>query len=514
MVPRKTIAAASFIKKGLTVTNSMVPGLAQRRQHASHPGSSSNVIGGVFVPQTPESYTYDADGNLTLDGHYAYTWDAENRLVTVTDMVGIPCNVQYPAEFHIPIIWAGGIQKIVSTNNGMGSWVAVYTNKFIYDGWNPIAVLDGENNLLQSFTWGADLSGTVQNAGGVGGLTSMTIPSGLPNAGTYFPAYDGNGNVMALVNAATGSMAAQYEYDPFGTLLQATGPLAYANNILFSSKWFDWETGLSFYGYRFYNPTTGRWLSDDPIEEHGGYNLYGVVGNDTVDYLDTIGLEGNIISSTFPGLSASYSANQFGGGGSFYGAGLYFDGLGLSRLPPESLSDSIEDFKYWVGNGVNWVAQTVADELQDQNLWDTLAMESDDTSKAVEPIAVGVGELIGTLGSKCVRPVGTIGENLVYRSVNAVGQVNYIGITGNLERRAAEQLAGKGIIIQAIPGLQNLSRADVRAVEQALIEYHGLSGNGGTLLNLINSISPDNPIYPQAIEQAIELLRQAGCPGF
>ena len=50
------------------------------------------------------------------------------------------------------------------------------------------------------------------------------------------------------------------------------------------------ETGLYYYGYRYYNPVTGRWPSRDPIEESGGVNLYGFVGNDGVNAWDRLGL--------------------------------------------------------------------------------------------------------------------------------------------------------------------------------------------------------------------------------
>jgi hypothetical protein len=67
------------------------------------------------------------------------------------------------------------------------------------------------------------------------------------------------------------------------------------------------------------------------------------------------------------------------------------------------------------------------------------------------------------------RSVNT-GSNIVYQSIDEAGNVVYVGITNSLERRAAEHLGSKGIEIDAIPGLQNLSRADARAVEQVLIE--------------------------------------------
>ncbi len=61
-------------------------------------------------------------------------------------------------------------------------------------------------------------------------------------------------------------------------------------NILFSTKYYDWETGLYYYGYRYYSPTIGRWLSRDPIGEKGGRNLYGFVDNNPLNLNDFLGL--------------------------------------------------------------------------------------------------------------------------------------------------------------------------------------------------------------------------------
>lgn len=81
---------------------------------------------------------------------------------------------------------------------------------------------------------------------------------------------------------------------PFGEPLRRTGPkvdeLAYG----FSTKPLD-ESGLYYYGFRFFDPETGRWISRDPIEEEGGPNLYGFVGNDGVNTWDYLGLQ-------FPGV--------------------------------------------------------------------------------------------------------------------------------------------------------------------------------------------------------------------
>ena len=92
--------------------------------------------------------------------------------------------------------------------------------------------------------------------------------------------------------------------------------------------------------------------------------------------------------------------------------------------------------------------------------------------------------------------------------MSAAGEVQYVGITNNLARRAAEHLSSSGIQIEKLMG--GLSRTDARAVEQALIEIHGLGRNGATLLNRINSIATSNPAYAGQLQRGYELLQSVG----
>jgi len=66
--------------------------------------------------------------------------------------------------------------------------------------------------------------------------------------------------------------------------------LAKANPFRFSTKYQDDETDLLYYGYRYYNPSTGRWVSRDPISERGGVNLYSFIANNPVSRFDSRGL--------------------------------------------------------------------------------------------------------------------------------------------------------------------------------------------------------------------------------
>ena len=107
----------------------------------------------------------------------------------------------------------------------------------------------------------------------------------------YFVSVEVNWNVMGLVNAANGNISAKYEYGPFGEVFCSVGDMAKVNPFQFSTKYTDTETDLVYYGYRYYSPALGRWMSRDPIEEQGGLNLYGFVNNDPVNNFDLDGKE-------------------------------------------------------------------------------------------------------------------------------------------------------------------------------------------------------------------------------
>jgi RHS repeat-associated protein len=246
-------------------------------------GTNADIIaantGNLYVAQTPEVFSYDADGNLTNDGRWSYVWDAENRLIQMT--VNTNVGTQYQLKFAYDS-QGRRIQKIVATNG-----VSIYTNRFLYDGWNLIAVLSPGSSLQNSFMWGNDLSGSIQGGGGVGGLLETTC-YGL-SATNCFAAFDGNGNVAALVDTTGGTVQANYEYGAFGELIRTTGLLAKDNPVRFSAKYEDDESSLLYYGYRYYSPSDGHWLSRDPIGEQGRANSYGMCLNDLVYNYDPSG---------------------------------------------------------------------------------------------------------------------------------------------------------------------------------------------------------------------------------
>jgi RHS repeat-associated protein len=256
-------------------------------------GGTTN--GGLAHPASSQTLVYDADGNLTFDGIWKYSWDAENRLTSMnmTNIIGVSPTNRLKLDFAYDFM-NRRISKIVSTNSTGNNFIAQSTNYYIYDGWNLIASFSPGGAIQQSFVWGLDLSGTMTKAGGIGGLAVAYI-GGTNN----FVGYDGNGNVTSLISAADKTTTARYEYSPFGEVIRATGPAARQNEFRFSTKFRDDETGIIFYGLRYYTSSQGRWIGRDPSEESGGDNLFNFVGNTPGNVVDSDGQTGLPLASLF-----------------------------------------------------------------------------------------------------------------------------------------------------------------------------------------------------------------------
>ena len=214
-------------------------------------------------------FTHDADGNMAQCGDWTYTYDAANRLKTVSSNGVLIVTNFYDAKSR-------RVKKVTKEA----------TMTFFYDGWNlveeRIAYINGTTTTIHYY-WGKDLSGTLQGAGGVGGLLYLTV-DGVP----YIPNYDNIGNIMCYLDA-NGNSVAQYTYDAFGNTLSQSGTMCGMFRHRFSTKYFDVETGLYYYLMRFYHPPNHRWLNRDPIEEEGGVNLYAFCGNNSNSHIDLYG---------------------------------------------------------------------------------------------------------------------------------------------------------------------------------------------------------------------------------
>ncbi|MFH1748136.1 MAG: RHS repeat-associated core domain-containing protein [Planctomycetota bacterium] len=201
-----------------------------------------------------------------------------------------------------------------------------FERRFVWAGWLMLLELDESNDAVRSCTWGLDLSRSLEGAGGIGGLLAVHDADGAED---YVYTYDANGNVGQLVAWAydygsaseygwhADRLVAHYEYDPYGNIVNDTSGYGYAedNPFRFSTKYWDDETGLGYWGYRYYDPRTGRWISRDPIGELGSVvlryvaargfiardplddqsNLYRYVHNAPVTQIDAYGLTSDAV---------------------------------------------------------------------------------------------------------------------------------------------------------------------------------------------------------------------------
>jgi RHS repeat-associated protein len=216
--------------------------------------------------------------------------------------------------------------------------------------------------------------------------------------------------------------------------------------------------GLMYMRNRYYDPKTGQFTQTDPIGLAGGLNTYGFAAGDPVSYADPYGL----------------CPESAGGDGK-----------------TDSYSDCPPGTSGWYGHRV---ATGEGNEALNQ-IGGTLAACNESAS------------------CQGVLHLASLGSTGVYQALGQ-GVVRYVGITRNFAARAATHLRTRQLSIRAIDGLEDLSRADARAVEQVLIETYRLARNGGTLLNRINSIARTNPKYAEALERGRELLQHVNYPGF
>lgn len=260
-----------------------------------------------------KGYGYDANGNMTNDGQFVYVWDNADRLKevrTLDNSLVMSCR------------YDGMSRRRERVMNGE-------TNRYVYHEWAVLEVRDGENSVIESYTHGPDLSGTLGGAGGIGGILHVApLPEGAGSG--YFFHYDANGNVVRLTDTDR-EIVSSLEYGPFGVVLVQSGP--YTPRYQFSSKEFDSTVGLNYYGFRYYSPTMGRWLNRDPMGVAGGVNLVAFVRNSPITRVDSLGLQTNDPGFNWEQYNKICWDNQSGA------IGIGIGGTGGSMTPPGNLFD-------------------------------------------------------------------------------------------------------------------------------------------------------------------------------
>lgn len=252
------------------------------------PDAKAEKKGAVWVPPTAETLTYDAAGNRESSAQWDFGWDAKNQLARArtknhnTAAQGYDITYTYDSEGR-------RIRKhVLEYLNGTQVSEKIIT--FVWDGWDLFyerhQLPSGLTLLERKYLWGPDIADG--SAGGAGGLLLIRETKGNTTK-DIIPLYDGGGNVIALADINK-NLLASYQFGPFGEKISATGPNANSNPWRWATKYFDEETGLYYFGKRYYDPITGQWLSREILGESESINLYSYCHNDPINKVDVLGL--------------------------------------------------------------------------------------------------------------------------------------------------------------------------------------------------------------------------------
>lgn len=255
-----------------------------------------------LIRENDQLYAYDSLGNRLSKGALAYKNDDQNRLSSAGDTIfTYHANGCIASKEERDDRWSFGtnaLQQITSIKGNEFSEAYTYdlegrrlcrqgskTQRFFYLGESELGCLDED-----------------------GCITQLKIPSDPNSPGSsavfieldgevYIPIHDLEGNIACLVDPETREVAESYSYTVFGeeSILDRSGASVAVSSLgnpwRYREKRVDEETGLVWFGYRYYDPEIGRWLSPDPLGTTDSLNLYVYAHNNPLKYIDRFGME-------------------------------------------------------------------------------------------------------------------------------------------------------------------------------------------------------------------------------
>jgi RHS repeat-associated protein len=257
---------------------------------------------------TTNTYTYDPNGNrLTMSGGEAWTYDGQDRLLSAPGISytyrndGTATSKTTSVGTYGYVYDLGGFLQSVSLPSGNSvQYTADARNRRI-----ARSLTSGSATISQQFVYDSQLRVAAELSNNGATVTSVFVYGTKANVPDYMihgsALYriisDWVGSVRLVVNAATGAIVQELDYDEFGNVLQSSFDTTCAPNAQcfpfqpfgFAGGLQDRDTGIVRFGARDYDPQVGRWLSKDSSRFAGGLNFYGYAGGDPVNFIDPNG---------------------------------------------------------------------------------------------------------------------------------------------------------------------------------------------------------------------------------
>jgi len=221
---------------------------------------------------------YSAEEHLLTAGEAAYRYDLDGFLLRKTDAAG-DTDYYYTRLGELEKVAFPDGKTVGYLHDPLGRRIAKKVNgavveKYLWQGLTRLlAVYDGEDRLLQRFDY-----------------ADGRMPAAMTMDGrTWYLCFDQAGTLRAVADDG-GIVVKRIDCDAFGNIIGDTNPSFWVP-FGFAGGLHDRDTGLVRFGFRDYDPDTGRWTAKDPIGFAGGdVDLYGYVLNDPVDRTDPFGL--------------------------------------------------------------------------------------------------------------------------------------------------------------------------------------------------------------------------------
>ena len=451
------------------------------------------------------SYSYDPNGNIisqtNVTGTTNYTYDALDRLITIQYPNG--ANVQYSYDLR-------GNRKTETTTNSLLSYDQVDYSYNVWDQltsvnkggattsfqYEPQGLRIKKSSPTETVRYTYDNNGRViaeSNASFavqsnyVWGPDRLLQKRDTATDAKYYYLYNGHGDVVQIVNQ-NGQIVNSYQYDEWGNITDQQeairNPFKYTGEIL------DDDTGLYYLRARYYDPSSGRFVSKDTyegqIDNPLTLNLYTYVYNNPLIYSDPSGMCGVNSLSNFGDCFVKIGTAVKKGAVATYN---YFIGDDLNTLldPNASMEEKKSAAKMLAMNFVPGEGQLA--KFTDKEL----------IKFAERQIAKNIFVKISEKSLKWLNEGAT--DNFVYYGIKD-GEAVYTGITKQDLAKRLYQHNYKGKAFDDLDTIiGGLTRNQARAVEQYLIENGSASA-----LNKINSISPKSEYYSDAMKWAKEFL--------
>lgn len=228
------------------------------------------------------TYQYDINGNLvkrTIDDNCVnYGYDALGRLTEVCEDENLKVNYTYDV-FNRRMG-----KRLHQWDKKSSSWKLLGELRFLYDNKKEIGAVDSSGKIVELRILGKG------HGAEVGAAVAFEL-----DGKAYMPTHDHRGDITSLVDPVQGKVVETYRYSAFGEeqIFDSNGQRVSSSQLgnpwRFSSKRYDEETGLLYFGGRYYDPSLSRWMTPDPMGFGDGPNLYAYVHNKPLTAIDLYG---------------------------------------------------------------------------------------------------------------------------------------------------------------------------------------------------------------------------------